>query len=272
MAQAPQKPATVEDARAFLADAEEKLLALSTNASRASWVQSTFITDDTEILSAQANEKLIAATAAYAKQAARFSGLALPPDVARKLDLLKNALTLAAPADPKEREELTRIAAALEGAYGKGKYCPKGSDKCLDLEDITKIMAESRDPEAAATTSGRAGTPSRRRSRSRSSATWSSPTRARGSSASRTRARCGARSTTCRPPTSPASSTGSGSRCVRSTCRSTPTCAGSCGRSTATPCRPPAPSRRTCSATSGRRTGATSIRSWRRRARIGAST
>ena len=62
MPQAPQKPATVEDARAFLADAEEKLLALSTNASRASWVQSTFITDDTEILAAQANEKLIAAT------------------------------------------------------------------------------------------------------------------------------------------------------------------------------------------------------------------
>jgi peptidyl-dipeptidase A len=146
MAQAPQKPATVEDARAFLTDAEEKLLALSTNASRASWVQSTFITDDTEILSAQANEKLIAATAVFAKQAGRFSGLALPPNVARKLDLLKNALTLAAPEDPKEREELTRIAAALEGAYGKGKYCPKGSDKCLDLEDITKIMAESRDP------------------------------------------------------------------------------------------------------------------------------
>jgi hypothetical protein len=38
MAQSPQKPATVDDARAFLADAEEKLLVLSTNASRASWV------------------------------------------------------------------------------------------------------------------------------------------------------------------------------------------------------------------------------------------
>ncbi|HEY7112399.1 MAG TPA: M2 family metallopeptidase [Thermoanaerobaculia bacterium] len=148
MAQVPPKPATptVEDARTFLADAEANLLVLSTNASRASWVHSTFITDDTEILSAQANEKLIAATAAYGKQAARFSGLTLPADVARKLDLLKNALTLAAPEDPKEGEELTRIAAALEGAYGKGKYCPKGSDQCLDLEDITKIMAESRDP------------------------------------------------------------------------------------------------------------------------------
>ncbi len=45
------------------------------DASRASWVQSTYITDDTEILAAQANEKLIAATAAVAKKASRFDGL-----------------------------------------------------------------------------------------------------------------------------------------------------------------------------------------------------
>ena len=32
----------------------------------------------------------------------------------------------------------------MEGAYGKGKYCPT-RDRCLDLEDITKIMATSRD-------------------------------------------------------------------------------------------------------------------------------
>ncbi|MGH9369273.1 MAG: M2 family metallopeptidase, partial [Thermoanaerobaculia bacterium] len=34
----------------------------------------------------------------------------------------------------------------LEGAYGKGKYCPEGKQECLDLEDITKIMAQSRNP------------------------------------------------------------------------------------------------------------------------------
>ena len=32
----------------------------------------------------------------------------------------------------------------MEGMYGKGKYCPP-EGKCLDLEDITKIMATSRD-------------------------------------------------------------------------------------------------------------------------------
>jgi peptidyl-dipeptidase A len=34
----------------------------------------------------------------------------------------------------------------LEGTYGKGKWCPPGKDKCLDIEDITRVMANSRDP------------------------------------------------------------------------------------------------------------------------------
>jgi peptidyl-dipeptidase A len=137
---------TVEEARAFLEKAEADMLRLSVDASRASWVHATFITDDTEILSAKANQKLIAATAGYAKNAARFSGLTLPSDLSRKMLLLRNALTLAAPADAARSEELTRIAASLEGAYGKGKYCPPGQSECLDLEEITKIMAQSRDP------------------------------------------------------------------------------------------------------------------------------
>jgi peptidyl-dipeptidase A len=136
---------TAAEAKAFLDEAEAKLLALATDASRAGWVQSTFITDDTEILAAQANERQIAATIQYAKKATRFDGLRLPEELARKMKLLKLSLTLATPSDPKESEELTRITAAMEGAYGKGKYCPPGKDSCLDLEDIAKIMATSRD-------------------------------------------------------------------------------------------------------------------------------
>ena len=139
------KGATVAEAKAFLDEAEARLMALATDAGRAAWVQSTHITDDTEILAAQANERSIAATVAYAKKATRFDGLKLPEELARKMRLLKLSLTLAAPSDPKESAELTRITAGMEGAYGKGKYCPPGKDKCLDLEEITKIMAESRD-------------------------------------------------------------------------------------------------------------------------------
>jgi len=140
-AQAP----TAAEAKAFVDAAEAKLLELAVEASRAGWVQSTYITDDTEILAAKANERAINAGVEYAKQAVRFDKMKLPDDVARKLLLLKNGLTLAAPSNPKESEEVTRIAAAMEGEYGKGKYCPQ-KDKCLDLEDISKIMAESRDP------------------------------------------------------------------------------------------------------------------------------
>src|SRR5262245_48254730 len=139
------KAPTVAEAKAFLDDVETKLLALATDAGRAGWVQSTFITDDTEILAAQANERQIAATVVYAKKATRLDKVKLPGDLARKMKLLKLWLTLATPSDPKDSEELTRIPAATEGAYGKGKHCPPGRDKCLDLEDITKIMATTFD-------------------------------------------------------------------------------------------------------------------------------
>jgi hypothetical protein len=54
-------PATVEGAKQFLADANAELLELVNAASRAGWTQSTYITVDTEIMAAQANEALVRA-------------------------------------------------------------------------------------------------------------------------------------------------------------------------------------------------------------------
>ena len=142
---ADRKP-TAEEARKFIDDAEQKLLVLGVEAARADWIKSTYITDDSEAIAAKLDERSIAATVDYAKQATRFDGLALDPVTARKLKLLKLSLAMATPADPRESEELTRITAGLEGTYGKGKYCPKGPDSCRDLEALSKILAESRDP------------------------------------------------------------------------------------------------------------------------------
>jgi peptidyl-dipeptidase A len=138
--------ATPEEARRFIDQVEQKLLALGVDAGRADWVQNTYITDDTEILAALLDEKAIAATVDYAKQATRFDGLALDPVTARKIKLLKVSLTVATPSDPQESAELTRIVSGLEGAYGKGKYCPGGPASCKDLEELSKTLAESRDP------------------------------------------------------------------------------------------------------------------------------
>jgi peptidyl-dipeptidase A len=138
--------ATPEEARKFIDDVEQKLLILNVDSSQADWIKSTYITDDTEAISAKLDERAIAATVRYAKEATRFDGLTLDPVTARKIKLLKLSLTIATPSDPKESEELTRIVSGMEGAYGKGKYCPSGPASCKDLEDLSKIIAESRDP------------------------------------------------------------------------------------------------------------------------------
>jgi peptidyl-dipeptidase A len=137
-----------EGAEQFLADAEKRLLDLNIKAGRAEWVKSTFITDDTEALAADANEVLIAATTELAELSRRYENADLSPEGKRKLKLLKLALTLPAPKDPAERKELTKLAASMEGDYGKGKYCPEGDKgKCLSLGDLEEIIGTSRDPE-----------------------------------------------------------------------------------------------------------------------------
>ncbi len=140
---------TLADAKAFLKKAETQLLALSIDASRADWIKSTYIIDDSEAVAAKFDQAQIDATVRFAKESVLFDRLALPPAERRKIQLLKNSLTLATPSDPAESAEVTRLATSLEGAYGKGKYCPQPS-KCLDLEDLGRIMANSRDPKELA--------------------------------------------------------------------------------------------------------------------------
>jgi peptidyl-dipeptidase A len=138
---------TVDGARKFMSDVESTLDKLNVMDSRASWVKDTYITDDTEILAAKADEDDIRQTVDFVHQAAPFAALPLPPDLARKFRLLKLSLTVAAPADPAKAAELTQITSSMEGTYGKGKFCPPGGNKCLDLEELSRILRTSRNPE-----------------------------------------------------------------------------------------------------------------------------
>jgi hypothetical protein len=132
----------------FLAQANENLLKLGNAANEAGWVQDNFITVDTQAISARATENLVNAATDYAKRAAKFPADAGTPDERRQLTVLKNTMTMAGPSDPKKTAELTTITARLAAAYGSGKYCPagqEGSEGCLDVEAVTKILAENRD-------------------------------------------------------------------------------------------------------------------------------
>ncbi|MGJ5813418.1 M2 family metallopeptidase [Paludibaculum fermentans] len=138
---------TAEDAKKFVEDAEAKLFAATNEAGQAQWVQQNFITQDTEAINAKASERLTTLAVQYAKDAAKFDAIKVDDVLRRKLLLMKLSLTLPAPADPKEAAETAKLAASLDASYGKGKYCPGGDQsKCMTIDDITKIMATSRDP------------------------------------------------------------------------------------------------------------------------------
>ena len=139
-----QPKPSAEDAKKFLDSAEVKLNDLGVEAGRASWVQENFITDDTQALSSASAQRAGDEAVRLAKQTKQFDGMALPADEARKMNLLKISFTLAPPSDPKESKEVNDLAASMDATYGKGKYC-KG-DACLDINEITKIMANSTNP------------------------------------------------------------------------------------------------------------------------------
>ncbi len=145
-AKAAGKP-TVAEAERFVAESEAMLKKLDYIGARAAWVSQNFITDDTEIISAQSSEQRLEAGGAIALKARRFNGLKLPEATGRKLKLLQLTLMLS---DPKDREKISLLAAGLTGSYGKAQYCPTGADgkpaACLSLGDLEKILAESRDP------------------------------------------------------------------------------------------------------------------------------
>ena len=120
----------------MVAEADTELLALSNQASQAQWIAATYITQDSEAISAALTEKAIQAGVKYAKLAAQYDGVAVPADVARKLKLLKNGLVVAAPADPKLSAELSKLTSGMEAHYGRAKYCPTPTT-CQDIGQVS---------------------------------------------------------------------------------------------------------------------------------------
>ena len=140
-------PPQTDDPEEFVVEMEAQLLDLWVKRERASWVQSNFITEDTEKIAADASKDVIAATVELAAQAAYFEGKPMSDETARKLRRLKTSLTMVAPSDAALQAELTEITTAMESLYGKGTYCSdERGGECLDLGTMETILAESRDP------------------------------------------------------------------------------------------------------------------------------
>src|SRR5688572_23618672 len=104
------KPAfaqTATEAAAFIAQAEKELAAFSILSGRANWINSTYITDDTDAIAAEFGARGTEMSVRFAKGAAKFDAVkGLSFDVRRKLDFLKQGIVLPAPEKPGAAEEL----------------------------------------------------------------------------------------------------------------------------------------------------------------------
>ena len=137
---------TVEEATAFVAEAEARLAELGQHNERMAWVLANFITYDTELLAAGTAEAFTAAQVEVAGEAARFLDVAgLDEETRRKLDMLRSGIVIPAPSDPAKTAEQAEIGARLNGMYGKGEYCPADGE-CLELGALEDILAASREP------------------------------------------------------------------------------------------------------------------------------
>jgi len=135
---------TPAQAKAFVDKAEADLAAFNQYVAKAAWVRATYITEDTQWLEAKATAEQNELTARYAREAARYDGVAVDPVTARKLKLLKLFLVSPAPDRPGAAAELATIATRLDSTFSSGKFQYGG--KTLTLNDAEDILARSRDP------------------------------------------------------------------------------------------------------------------------------
>ena len=143
--EAPTTKPTAAEADAFVAEAEKTYVARSVDWNRTAWVNATYITDDTDALNAKAGAEQTELGVKYALGAARFNNVAgLSPGTRRKLDLMKNGLTLPAPTRPGAAGQLATLTTRMSSAYGKGKGTLGGMP--INGSDIEAAMGAERDP------------------------------------------------------------------------------------------------------------------------------
>lgn len=134
----PATPAGVAD---FVAAVEADLAQFSLPYAQVSWVNSTYITEDTDALAARYGAMATEKQVDYALQAATYAQVeGLDPEVSRKLTMLRTGIVLPAPTTPGAATELSRIATDLQSQYGRGRGTLNGQP--IGGSDIEAEMGE----------------------------------------------------------------------------------------------------------------------------------
>jgi peptidyl-dipeptidase A len=137
---------TAADAKQFVDETEQQLFDFSIDAGRIYWINSNFITDDTDALAAKVGAEGTTMSVQAAIDAARFNDVAgLDAVTRRKLNKLRGGIVLPAPTTAGASTELNEIATKLNSAYGKGKGTLNGKE--INGSDIEAAMGTNRNPE-----------------------------------------------------------------------------------------------------------------------------
>jgi len=136
--------AAPESAAQFVARVNQDLTRLNEELEAAGWTQATYITVDTQLLESKANERYLAYLNQAVEESRRFDGQKPDPATARALLKLRLNVSAPAPRDAARRARMTELESQLEAAYGKGKFCPQGPASCMNLDQLSAILASSR--------------------------------------------------------------------------------------------------------------------------------
>ncbi|MDQ3338469.1 MAG: M2 family metallopeptidase [Myxococcota bacterium] len=154
----------VDEAKKFLAEADATLRKVLVASAEASWANETDLTDAHEAAAAKATQEVNDVTAGLIKRARKYERVMNKLDASskRQLQNLIYMMTVSTPIapspdDPKQAEELAKIAAEMASIYGKGKVCDPKTQPARDkkvagidkrLAAITKAIETAKDQKA----------------------------------------------------------------------------------------------------------------------------
>ena len=141
-------PMTPQGAADWVAMVEQDMFDFSVEYGRVLWLNSTYIVHDSNQLAAKYGAQATEKSVRYANEAARYAQVAgLDPEVARKLDILRNGIVMPAPVRDGAATQLNEIATKLNSQYGQGKGMLggeeiNGSDIEAEMGNLERTPAE----------------------------------------------------------------------------------------------------------------------------------
>ncbi|WP_045761577.1 M2 family metallopeptidase, partial [Xanthomonas albilineans] len=145
---APATPHAIgESADQFVARINEQYRKQLPELTTAQWLSATYINADTQRLASEANARWLTTLNGWIAQAKRYQGQPMSADSARALQRLKQMTAMPAPHDPAKLNELTALAAKMEGAYAVATSCSGEGDarRCRQLDELEEVLRRSRD-------------------------------------------------------------------------------------------------------------------------------